>query len=103
MTYKGQSIALNLLKKGKVAQQGQDVGTLTREEIERSLDELEFEFIEGLKMVAINNKKKLLFLAGHGELQHSELKDVETLLSSYYQLYIDRLVGLSQEKINDFG
>lgn len=102
MTYKGQSIALNLLKKGKVAQQGQHVGTLTREEIERSLDELEFEFIEGLKMVAIDNKKSLLFLAGHGELQHSELKDVETLLSSYYQLYIDRLFSLSQEKINEF-
>ncbi len=102
LTYKGTSIALNLLKKDKVSQGNQAVGTLNRNEIERSLNELEFEFVEGLKMVAIDSKKKLLFLAGHGELQHKELKDVEKLLSSYYQLFIDRLSGLSQEKINAF-
>ena len=75
---------------------------MNRSEIERSLDELEFEFVEGLKMIAIDSKKKLLFLGGHGELEHRELKDVEKLLSSYYQLFIDRLSGLSQEKINEF-
>jgi len=102
LTYKGNSIALNLLKKDKVTQGNQGVGTLNRSEIERSLDELEFEFVEGLKMIAIDSKKKLLFLGGHGELEHRELKDVEKLLSSYYQLFIDRLSGLSQEKINEF-
>ena len=102
ISYKGNSIALNLLKKDKVAHGNEGVGTLNRNEIERSLDELEFEFVEGLKMIAIDSKKKLLFLAGHGELEHRELKDVEKLLSSYYQLFIDRLSGLSQEKINEF-
>ena len=102
LTYKGNSIAINLLKKDQVSQANQVIGTLNRTEIERSLNELEFEFVEGLKMIAIDSKKKLLFLAGHGELEHRELKDVEKLLSSYYQLFIDRLSGMSQEKVNDF-
>jgi ABC-2 type transport system permease protein len=102
LTYKGTSIALNLLKKDKVTKGNQGVGSLNRNEIERSLNELEFEFVEGLKMIAIDSKKKLLFLGGHGELGQRELKDVEKLLSSYYQLFIDRLSGLSQEKINEF-
>lgn len=102
LSYKDRRIAVNLLKKNKVSGPNQAIGTLSRNEIEQSLNELEFEFVEGLKIVAVEDKKSILFLSGHGELEYKELKDVEKLLSSYYNLFIDRLEGLSQEKINSF-
>lgn len=96
----GMSVGVNLLKKGKITQSGQEIGELSREDIEKTLSSLEFELINGIKMVAVEGRKKIAFLAGQGELEYQELKDVEGMLQQYYELYIYNLDSLSQEQVN---
>ena len=100
ITQNGISIGVNLLKKGKITQSGKELGEINREDIEQTLNSLEFELVNGLKSTTVEGRQSIGFLAGHGELDYYELKDVERRLQEYYNLFIYNLDSLNQNTLN---
>ncbi|NEN24324.1 gliding motility-associated ABC transporter substrate-binding protein GldG [Cryomorpha ignava] len=59
------------------------------EMINRTINNLEYQFVNALYQVQREEKQKVAFLEGHGELSAMETKDFEIELSKYYD--VDRL------------
>lgn len=75
-TYKDREIAVNFLK----TQAGQS----PRENLNSSVQALEYEFINAIHKLSMEKRKKVGIARGHGELPDENLQDLGKILSEYY-------------------
>lgn len=78
MTYKGKTAIVELLHNNR--------GLSGEQNLNHSIEHLEFAFVEALHALTREKVEKIAFLEGHGELDESEVYDLSQALSYYYQI-----------------
>lgn len=93
VTYKGKTTIVELLRNNR--------GLSGEENLNHSIENLEFAFVEALHALTREKVEKIAFLEGHGELSESEVYDLSQALSYYYQ--IDRgVLGTETGVLDDY-
>lgn len=91
--YKGQTSVVELLRNNR--------GLSGEENLNHSIENLEFAFVESIHTLTRDSIEKIAFLEGHGELSEREVFDLSQALSRYYQ--IDRgILGNETDILNDY-
>jgi len=78
ITYKGRTTIVELLRNNR--------GLSGEENLNNSIENLEFAFVEALHALTRNEVEKIAFLEGHGELDERDVYDLSQALSYYYQI-----------------
>jgi ABC-2 type transport system permease protein len=91
MSYKGKKVQVCLLKN--------ILGNTGEENLNISVENLEFEITDGIRRLINRDISKIAFIEGHGELTEPETYDISKSLSKYFQ--IDRGVIASNATILD--
>ncbi|NDP21856.1 MAG: gliding motility-associated ABC transporter substrate-binding protein GldG [Paludibacter sp.] len=78
ISYKGTIIPVNLLKNIR--------GNSGEENLNISIENLEFEITDALRRLTNKEVKKIAFIEGHGELNEAETYDISKSLSRYFQI-----------------
>ena len=78
MTYKGKTAIVELLRNNR--------GLSGEQNLNHSIEHLEFAFVEALHALTREKVEKIAFLEGHGELDEDEVYDLSQALSYYYQI-----------------
>ena len=78
ITYKGKTAVVELLRNNR--------GLSGEENLNHSIENLEFAFVEAIHSLARESVEKIAFLEGHGELSEAEVFDLSQSLSHYYQI-----------------
>lgn len=93
LSYKGKTIPVNLLK---------NIPGLSGEEnLNISIENLEFELTDAIRRLSNEKVQKIAFLEGHGELNEWETYDISRSLSRYFQ--IDRgVIGTDANILNGY-
>ena len=78
MTYKGKKVQVCLLKN--------ILGNSGEENLNISVENLEFEITDGIRRLVNTEVSKIAFLEGHGELSEAETYDISKTLSKYFQI-----------------
>lgn len=78
LTYKDQEIPINLLKSNPGAHQS--------ENIQNSINALEYEWVNAINKASNNNKPLVGFVTGHGELNNKYLEDFQNGLRDNYSV-----------------
>lgn len=93
MSYKGKKIQVCLLKN--------ILGNSGDENLNISIENLEFEITDGIRRLVNTEVSKIAFIEGHGELTESETYDISKSLSRYFQ--IDRgVLGSNPAILNNY-
>lgn len=79
LTYKGKSTIVNLLRNNS--------GLSGAENLNISIEELEFTFAEAIHRLRIGQREKVVFLEGHQELPEMNTLDLQQSLSRYFDVY----------------
>lgn len=78
MTYKTRKVQVCLLKN--------ILGNSGDENLNISIENLEFEITDGIRQLVNTEVKKIAYIEGHGELNESQTKDVDKSLCQYFQI-----------------
>ena len=78
ITYKGKTAIVELLRNNR--------GLSGEENLNNSIENLEFAFVEALHTLSREKTEKIAFLEGHGELDEKDVYDLSQALSYYYQI-----------------
>ncbi len=71
------------------------------ENLNKSIESLEFKFTDAIRRVIIEDKPRIAFLEGHGELDELDVLDITDHLSHYYQ--VDRgVIGKDPGILNPY-
>lgn len=81
--YNNKTITVNLLENIP--------GVSGTENLNRSIEGLEYKFTEAIRKLSTNEKPKIAFLEGHGELDELDVVDITETLSEFYQVERGRL------------
>ncbi len=93
ISYKGKTIPVNLLKNIR--------GISGEENLNISVENLEFELTDAIRRLVNTKVEKIAFLEGHGELNETETYDISRSLSRYFQ--IDRgIIDKDPNILNDY-
>lgn len=85
LRYKGRSTIVPLLRNNR--------GLSGEENINLSIEQLEFAFAEGISSLKREVVQKIAFIEGHGELNELQTYDLCTELAKYFQVDRGRLTG----------
>lgn len=91
LTYKGRTTMVNLLENRR--------GLSGEENLNHSIENLEYAFAEALHSLMKSEVERIAFLEGHGELGEREVYDLSYALSRYFQ--VDRGVLGTQDGVLD--
>ena len=78
VSYKGKTTVVELLRNNR--------GLSGEENLNHSIENLEFAFVEAIHSLTRESAEKIAFLEGHGELSEGEVYDLCQALSRYYQI-----------------
>ncbi len=78
VSYKGKSSVVSLLRNNR--------GLSGEENLNLSVENLEFAFVEALRGLTLTKVEKIAFLEGHDELSEENVYDLSQALSRYYQI-----------------
>jgi len=78
MTYKGKKVQVCLLKN--------ITGNSGEDNLNISIENLEFEITDGIRRLVNTEVSKIAFIEGHGELSEAETFDISKTLSKYFQI-----------------
>ncbi|HEY5592453.1 MAG TPA: gliding motility-associated ABC transporter substrate-binding protein GldG [Paludibacter sp.] len=78
IAYKGKKVSINLLKNIR--------GNSGDENLNISIENLEFEITDGIRRLVNTEVSKIAFIEGHGELSDAETFDISKSLSLYFQI-----------------
>lgn len=78
VSYKGKSSVVSLLRNNR--------GLSGEENLNLSVENLEFAFVEALRGLTLTKVEKIAFLEGHDELPEENVYDLSQALSRYYQI-----------------
>jgi ABC-2 type transport system permease protein len=93
MSYKGRKVPVCLLKN--------ILGNSGEENLNISVENLEFEITDGIRQLVNAEVKKIAFIEGHGELTEAETYDISKSLSRYFQ--VDRgILSTNAAILNDY-
>jgi len=93
ITHKNKRVAVSILKNIR--------GNSGEENLNISIENLEFEITDGIRQLLNTEVSKIAFIEGHGELSEAETFDISKSLSRYFQ--IDRgVLGLNPSILNDY-
>ncbi len=93
VNYKDYQLPINLLENIK--------GYSGAENLNKSIESLEYKITDAVKRLTINEKIKIAFLEGHGELDELDVLDITDHLSQYYQ--VDRgVLGSDPNILNPY-
>ncbi len=87
MTYKGQSMGVNLLKNDP------RFAAESEQNINNSIQSLEYELTNAIQKLSKKEKPKIAFVEGHGELSEYQVMDMSRILSEYYNVQRGRING----------
>lgn len=76
--YKGKKRVVNLLQNQR--------GLSGEENLNNSIENLEYSMVEAIRGLAQTKVEKVVFLEGHGELEEHDVYDLTQLLAQYYQV-----------------
>lgn len=85
LRYKGQTTVVPLLRNNR--------GLSGEENINLSIEQLEFAIAEGISSLRRNEVTKIAFLEGHGELDEMHVYDLSVALAKYFQVDRGSLTG----------
>lgn len=77
-------------------------GNTAEENLNASIESLEFEFIDAMRLLDQENVKNIAFIEGHNELPRTYVYDAEELLSKYYSVNRGE-IGDNIEILDDFA
>ena len=83
--YKGRETVVQLLNNTR--------GLSGEENVNRSIEQLEFAFAEALQQISRNETERIAFLEGHGEMSEREVYDVSLSLSKFFDIDRGSLTG----------
>ena len=93
LTFGKRTIAVNLLKNIR--------GNSGEQNLNISIENLEFELTDAIRILTTKEVNKIAFIEGHGELSEEETYDISKALSKYFQ--IDRgVIGQEASVLNDY-
>ena len=93
ISYKGKKVAVCLLKNIR--------GNSGEENLNISIENLEFEITDGIRRAVNTEVSKIAFMEGHGELSEPETYDISKSLSRYFQ--IDRgMLGTNAAVLDNY-
>ena len=93
LSYKGKTAIVELLRNNR--------GLSGEENLNHSIENLEFAFVEAIHTLTRDSVEKIAFLEGHGELSERDVFDLSQALSHYYQ--IDRgMLGNETGVLDDY-
>lgn len=94
MTYKGKRAVVTLLKNTR--------GLSGEENLNASIEQLEFAFMEALHLLTQQETPRVAILEGHGEPDEAHTYDLMTALSKYFQVDRGSITseGLTDERVN---
>lgn len=76
-------------------------GLTAEEQLNYSIETLEYEFVEAIRRLKQTKVEKIAFLEGHGELKERDVYELSKALSHYYQ--IDRgVLGLESGVLDEY-
>lgn len=78
LTYKGKTAVVELLRNNR--------GLSGEENLNNSIENLEFAFVEVIHALTREKVEKIAFIEGHGELNERDVYDLSQALSYYYQV-----------------
>ena len=78
LNYNGMQLPVSLLENIK--------GFSGAENLNKSAESLEFKFTDAIRRVTTDNKPKIAFIEGHGELDDYDVMDITEHLQQYYQV-----------------
>ena len=78
LRYQGKTAVVELLRNNR--------GLSGEENLNHSIENLEFAFVEAIHTLTRNSVEKIAFLEGHGELDERDVYDLSQALSRYYQI-----------------
>lgn len=78
MTYGNKTVVVNLLKNIR--------GLQGEENLNISIENLEFEITDGIRRLINSQVSKIAFIEGHGELNEAQTYDISKVLSRYFQI-----------------
>jgi len=78
VTYRGKEMVVQLLKAQK--------GTPPEQELNGSIEALEYELSNVIRKLKVNLKPKIAFIEGHHELDSTHTKDITLALEEYYRV-----------------
>lgn len=78
ITYGNKTVVVNLLKNIR--------GLQGEENLNISIENLEFEITDGIRRLINSQVSKIAFIEGHGELNEAETYDISKVLSRYFQI-----------------
>ena len=81
IAYQGKETPVNLLKNNP--------GLSADENLNNSIESLEYEFIDAIRKITVKQRKRIAFIEGQGELDEFQTGDITKALSEYYD--IDRV------------
>jgi ABC-2 type transport system permease protein len=87
ISYRGNEVPVNLLK--------DDPAQSDEENINSSLELLEYKFINMIRKISDDNPESIAFIIGHGELYGYELEDILQELENSYQIDFLKIEGQS--------
>ena len=94
ISYKGKKVTVCLLKNIR--------GNSGEENLNISIENLEFEITDGIRRVVNTQISKIAFMEGHGELSEPETYDISKSLSRYFQ--IDRgVLGTNAAVLDNYN
>lgn len=76
-------------------------GNTAEENLNMSIESLEYEFIDAIRLLDQPKPKSIAFIEGHGELSRTSVFDAEELLSKYYSINRGE-IGNDFNILNDF-
>ena len=76
-------------------------GNTAEENLNISIESLEYEFIDAIRLLNQAEPKSIAFIEGHGELSRTSVYDAEELLSKYYSINRGQ-IGNDINILNDF-
>ena len=93
LTYGNRTLTVNLLKNIR--------GNSGEQNLNISIENLEFELTDAIRILSTKEINKIAFIEGHGELTEEETYDISKALSKYFQ--IDRgILGQDASALNDY-
>ncbi len=93
VNYNDYQLPINLLENIK--------GYSGAENLNKSIESLEYKFTDAVRRLTLNEKIKIAFLEGHGELDELDVLDITDHLSQYYQ--VDRgILGSDPTILNPY-
>lgn len=93
MKYNGKRVAVGLLKNV--------LGNTGDQNLNVSIENLEFEITDGIRRVINNEVRKIAFIEGHGELDYNQTLDISKSLVNYFQ--VDRgVLGMDASVLKDY-